>query len=188
MKKNLWIGSLFLLLILFVAGGRLLPHPPNFTPLMAIALFSGALLGRGPLAYLLPLGAMVVSDFFLGFHSLSGIVYLAMAPAVLLGTFAQKTQPLGEKKSVYGLKWIGLALGADLIFYVISNLGVWYVTDFYEKSVNGLIQCFTLALPFLLNQILGTGTFLGLLLFTAYGLKVLAGWRSPELSYQKYKN
>lgn len=175
----------FLGFIALLAGSRTLPHPPNFTPIMAIALFSGAIFGTRFWAYAIPIGAMLLSDLFIGFHDLSGVVYLSLAPAVLIGSFFRQMAPLGERRSFFGLKWLGVGLSADLCFFILSNFGVWWLSGFYEHSVEGLIYCFTLALPFLLNQILGTATFLGLLLFTWYGLMVLAGWRQPQLSYQK---
>lgn len=173
--------------ILLVAGSRMLPHPPNFTPMMAIAIFSGAFFSSRRWAYALPLGAMVVSDFFIGFHSLSFVVYVSMIPAIWFGSLCADVAPIGERKTIFGLKWVGVGLAADLSFFILSNLGVWGLSGFYEHSVSGLIYCYTLALPFLINQILGTGTFLGLLLFTWYGLMVLASWREPQLKFQKYK-
>ncbi|HAG90290.1 MAG TPA: hypothetical protein DCL41_00360 [Bdellovibrionales bacterium] len=189
MRKWLIPGMVFALLAALVAGSRLLPHPPNFTPLMAVALFSGALFGRSLWAYMIPLAAMVLSDAFLGFHSLSGVVYIGMALAVLFGGIAEDWKPVGEKKVLFGLKWLSLALVADGIFFVLTNFGVWALTPYYEKSVSGLAECYVMALPFLLNQLLGTGTFLGLLLFTWHGLKVLSRWRVPgKVSYQRYKS
>lgn len=178
---------MFLALILLLAGSRTLPHPPNFTPIMAIALFSGAFFGSRLWAYLIPLGAMIVSDYFIGFHDLSGVVYISLVPAVWFGSLSGRIAPFGEKRSLFGLKWLGLGVVADLSFFVLSNLGVWWLSGFYEHSVNGLVYCFALALPFLVNQFMGTATFLGLLLFTWHGLMILAGWRQPQLSYQKYK-
>ena len=178
------------ILIGAVAFSRMLPHPPNFTPVMAVSLFCGALFGFRGISFslALPLAAMVVSDFFIGFHPLSGVVYVSMVPAVLLGAAcAGGLKPVGEGSSWGGLKWLGLGLIADLSFFTLSNLGVWWLSGFYEHSMKGLTECFVLALPFLHNQILGTGTFLGLLLFTWYGLTVLMGWRQPILNYQKYK-
>lgn len=171
---------IFLGMIALTAMSRLLPHPPNFTPLIAIALFSGALLKNRPvLAYVVPLGAMVISDFFIGFHSLSGVVYLSMVPAVWVGQFANKDSGEARRVKFFG-RWFGLGIVADLFFFVMSNLGVWWLSGYYEHSLAGLSQCFVLALPFLLNQVLGTTTFLGLLLFSWYGLMVLAQRRLPN--------
>src|SRR3954464_12230850 len=71
--------------ILVAAVLRLVPHPPNFTPIGAMALFSGAYLGRRPLAFAAPLGAMVLSDAILGFYSGMWITYLAVMLIVLVG-------------------------------------------------------------------------------------------------------
>lgn len=186
MKSLQWV--VLIALVVGVAFLRVLPHPPNFTPMMAIALFSGAIFGRRGYAYLLPIGAMVLSDLLIGFHSLSGVVYVSMVPAIWFGAFLGGVKPLGDKQSAFGFKWAGAGLSADLSFFVLSNLGVWWLSGFYERSVAGLTECFVLALPFLINQIFGTATFLGLLLFSWYGLQVLAGWREPKLSFKKYKD
>ncbi len=185
------IGSIaiFITMVLLVVGARVLPHPPNFTPLMAVAIFSGALFRGRWMGYLIPLGAMILSDWIIGFHDLSLMVYVSMVPAVWLASrFASDVKPVGEKRSFFGLKWMGLGLGSDLIFFVASNFAVWGLSGYYARTAQGLLECFVLALPFLLNQLLGTGTFLGLLLFTWYGLKVLMQWRSAEVSYQRYKS
>src|SRR5690349_19500842 len=74
-----------LLAILAAAALRLVPHPPNFTPIGAMALFSGAYLGRNGLAFAAPLGALLLSDLVLGFYPGMGFVYAATAAAVLVG-------------------------------------------------------------------------------------------------------
>src|SRR6476646_10847039 len=74
--------------ILVAAALRLVPHPPNFTPIGAMALFSGAYLGRRPLAFAAPLGALLLSDTVLGFYSGIWITYLAVAAIVMVGWFA----------------------------------------------------------------------------------------------------
>src|SRR3954452_14921101 len=79
--------------IVAAAALRLVPHPPNFTPIGAMALFSGAYLGRRGLAFVAPLAALALSDAVLGFYSGMAFQYVAVALVVLLGWFAlsQKT-------------------------------------------------------------------------------------------------
>lgn len=179
--------ALLLLVVFVVAFTRLLPHPPNFTPVLAIAIFCGALFPGRVWAYLVPAGAMIVSDYFIGFHDLSVIVYLSMMPAVFAGSLLSQTKPVGGERTFFGLKWLGIGVSADLLFFILSNLGVWWFSGFYARTWDGLLECYVVALPFLKNQLLGTATFLGLLLYTWYGLMVLAGWREPKLSYRKFK-
>src|SRR6476620_2427919 len=81
--------------ILLAAALRLVPHPPNFTPIGAMALFSGAYLGRRALAFVAPLAAMLLSDAVLGFYSGMWVTYLAVALVALLGAIVlQKRTPV----------------------------------------------------------------------------------------------
>src|SRR6478735_10223565 len=74
--------------ILVAAVLRLVPHPPNFSPIGAMALFSGAYLGRRPLAFVAPLGAMLLSDLVLGFYHGQLTVYFSVALIVMIGMVA----------------------------------------------------------------------------------------------------
>ena len=103
--------------ILLAAALRLVPHPPNFTPIGAMALFSGAYLGRRALAFVAPLAAMLLSDAVLGFYSGMWVTYLAVALVALLGAIAlQKRTPVR----------IGLAaVAGSALFFLVSNFGTW---------------------------------------------------------------
>src|SRR6476620_10729261 len=74
--------------ILLAAALRLVPHPPNFTPIGAMALFSAAYLGRRTLAFVAPLGALLLSDLVLGFYHGMATVYASVALIVLIGWVA----------------------------------------------------------------------------------------------------
>lgn len=183
MKTLFMNRKLFFFLVLLVvaaAFSRMIPHPANFTPLIAIALFSGCVFRSKWSAFVVPIAAMVVSDLFLGFHSLSVLVYVSMLPAVFLGQYLQKVGDNdGSRRLAFFGGWFGLGFLGDLIFFIMTNLGVWWFSGFYARSVSGLTECFVLALPFLKNQLLGTMTFLGLLLFTWYGLMFMARQQTP---------
>ena len=141
--------------ILVAALTRLLPHPPNFAPITAMALFSGVFFDKRTLGFLVPLSAMIISDLFLGFYTISIFVYLSFFLITLFGRWMKKIH-------------IGSVLLASTLFFVISNLGVWLLA--YPLTVEGLITCFTLAIPFFGSAILGD-VFYSLVL--VYGFKAV---------------
>ena len=170
MPKSASFKSLPLLIGLVVAAAatRLLPHPDNFVPVGAMALFGAATLPQRWLAVLLPLAAYYLSDLFLnnviyaayfdGFYwGADPWIYGGVALMVLLG-FATL------RGSTPGWARIGAtAVGATLIFYLLSNFGVWVSGGMYPKTVAGLIACYVAALPFLLNSLAANLIFSGVL-------------------------
>ena len=144
-------------LIILLALSRLIPHPPNFTPILGMAVFSGAIINKKIVAYLVPLAAMLLSDLYLGFHSGMPIIYFTLAICVLIGTFI-------ESRVTILNSILGITAGV-LVFYLITNFTVWYGSGMYENSLSGLITCYVMGLPFLQNTfisslIYGMGAFL----------------------------
>lgn len=143
------------LLIIFVAVVfRLLPHAPNFAPIAAMALFGGAYLNK-KYALIVPLIAMFISDLFLGFYPEMIFVYGSFLLTGLIGLWLRK------RKHV---KYIaGASLFSSLLFFLITNLGVWLAGSWYPKTLSGFINCYYMALPFFRNTIAGdlfyTGVF-----------------------------
>ena len=137
-----------LLLAIFGAAAlRLVPHPPNFTPIDAMALFSGAYLGRRALAFFAPLGALLLSDALLGFYSGMQFQYLSVALIVALGWLAL---------SRVSVVRAGLAaVAGSILFFVITNFGTWLVSGLYPHSLNGLASCYLAAIPFYRNSLAG---------------------------------
>lgn len=133
--------------ILIAAGMRLVPHPPNFSPISAMALFSGAFLGRGATKFLIPLGALFLSDIFLGFHSLMVIVYGSVALVVWLGCL------ISPRRSASRVAFA--AVGGSVLFFLITNFSVWAFSDMYPKTVGGLVACYVAAVPFFQNSLAG---------------------------------
>jgi len=121
------------LFIIFAAIIRLIPHPPNFAPITAMALFGGLHFKNKKLAYAIPLLAMIVSDLFLGFYSISIFVYLSFIAITYIGTTIKSIN-------------ISNIFLSSLLFFIITNLGVWILG--YPMTIEGLLTCFTLALPF----------------------------------------
>ncbi|HEY4613577.1 MAG TPA: DUF6580 family putative transport protein [Bacteroidota bacterium] len=133
-------------LVLAAALSRLLPHPPNFTPIAAIALSSAVYLDRR-YAFLLPLAAMLVSDYFIGFHSGVPWVYGSFALIALIGLWLRT-----HKRP---LPIVGAALSGSVLFFIITNFGVWLTGTMYPKTWAGLVECYTLAVPFFENTVMG---------------------------------
>jgi len=130
---------------------RLLPHPPNFTPVAAMALFSGACLPSRRLAFAIPIAAMLASDIVLGFHDLMAIVYLCFGATVLIGRFVRSRRRAGPLALA--------ALFASTLFFTATNLGVWATGGLYPRTAAGLAECYALALPFFGNTLLGDAIF-----------------------------
>lgn len=135
-------------LIALASLSRLLPHAPNFTPILAMALFAGAKISNRLLSTALPVLAMLISDAFIGFHATLPFVYLGMIACVILGWSMQK--------KVTAAGTAGRSLVGAMNFFVISNLGVWLMNAMYPKTLAGLTQCFAMAIPFFHYTVLST--------------------------------
>lgn len=173
-KARLWLitGLVFAAALL-----RLLPHPPNFTPLGALALFAGARYGRKSLAFLLPLAAMLLSDSIFqlttgwGFHSTLPVVYLALVLTVPVGF-------LIRRKGIGAGSVVGGSIVASSIFFVLTNLAVWATSGMYPLSLSGLVTCYVAAIPFFGNTLAGDLFFSGVL----FGTFALAERRIPAFA------
>jgi hypothetical protein len=162
------------LLVILGALSRLLPHVPNATAVAALALFSGARLPKKPWAYLLPLAAMALSDFFLDFGTGRGVltpvrfaVYGSFVLAVLLGRRLQGRAGAGRTAA--------FALGSSVLFFAVTNFAVWAsAAAIYPPTTAGLAACYAAALPFFRNEVVGTLAWTGVL----FGLDALARRRS----------
>lgn len=141
--------------ILLVAVSRFIPHPPNFSPIAALALFGGAKFSDKRLAFLVPLAAMFLSDLFLGFDSVSPVVYISFALIVSLGFWLRRRQ------NVWAIG--GAAVGSSLLFFILTNFGVWEMGQIYPKTIAGLVECYVLAIPFFQQTLLSNLFFSGLL-------------------------
>ena len=153
LKKEIFPISL----ILILAFARLIPHPPNFTPIIAVALVSGYFFKNINLSLLILLVAMLLSDLFIGFYENMIFVYASL----LLITFI--FHKISNKINFKNLFFYGFA--GSIIFFIVSNFGVWALGSpgahdiAYEKSLSGLIQCYILAIPFFGNTLLSTVIF-----------------------------
>ncbi|MEO7655553.1 MAG: DUF6580 family putative transport protein [Sphingomicrobium sp.] len=153
-----------LLAILAAALLRLVPHPPNFTPIGAMALFSGAYLGRRWLAFAAPLAALLLSDLILGFYEGMLFQYAATLLAVGIGWAV-----LSRRRSTVRVG--GAALGSAILFFLVSNFGVWLSSGMYPRDLGGLGACYVAAIPFFQNSLAGD------LIFSAL---LFGGWALAE--------
>lgn len=150
------IFPLFMILLSIML--RLLPHPANVAPITALALFSGVYLPR-KYAFILPILALFISDYFIGFYGIEMVfVYGSFIISGLIGLWVR------ENKVFWGV--LGGALFASVLFYLITNFGVWAdARSWYTKDLSGLLNCYIAALPFFRNTLLGdlfyTGAFFG---------------------------
>jgi hypothetical protein len=134
-------------MILFAAIIRIVSHPWNLAPVGAMALFSGAVIRNRVMAFLFPLLAMLVGDFFVGFHILMSVVYVSFVISTAIGFW------LRERRSVAPLG--GAVLLGAIQFFLITNLGVWMFLNSYPKSFAGLVACYAAGVPFFWNTLAG---------------------------------
>jgi hypothetical protein len=160
------LNARFLTLVcmtLVAAATRLVPHPPNVTPIAAMALFGGAHFASPFAAVVVPLSAMFLSDLLLGFglHPVMPFVYGSFAFTVCLGRWLRgRRSPLA----------IALAtVRGSVVFFVVTNLGVWLVGDLYPRTLDGLVTCYIAAVPFFRNTLVGDA-FYTVVLFGGFAL------------------
>ncbi len=139
-------------LILILALSRLIPHPPNFTPIIAVAILSGYFFKNLYFSFLVLIISMLIADFFIGFYDNMFVVYASL---MLIAFVFYR---VGSKLNYKNLFLFSLC--GSLIFFVITNFGVWALGNLYEKNLKGLVDCYILAIPFFGN------TFLSTLIFT----------------------
>lgn len=148
---------------------RVIPHPPNVAPLTAMALFGGAMCASRRLAFALPLAALFLSDLLLagltrahiysgwlatgwGFYKTWWAVYGATALVVTLGFWLR-----GRERSAPAIAVATVA--SSLLFFLVTNFGVWLQDGLYPLTAAGLAECYTAALPFYRNSLAGDAVF-----------------------------
>ena len=134
-EKILWILGFACLLGL----SRIIPHPPNFTPILAVAIFVPLIMKNKLVAIPVTLGAMLIGDLYWGFHSFMFWTYGAVILATQL-----------KNRNVFGN-----AVLASIIFFLVTNFSVW-LSGYYGLTLAGLWTCYVMAIPFFGNTLLGT--------------------------------
>jgi hypothetical protein len=158
-------------MMLLAGFSRLIPHPFNFTAIMALALFGGAKFKNTSLAIILPLIVMLITDAIIGFYSLMPFVYACIVITALIGTsISRKSNPLYV---------IGGSLISSVLFFLVTNAAVCYHNPQFTQNLQGLMMCYEFALPFFKNQLFGDLLF-NFMLFGSYRL---VRSRVPALAY-----
>ena len=146
-------------IFLVLAASRFIPHPPNFTSLLALSFYVPALLGIRYLPALIV--SFIVTDLFIGFHSVTlftwgSVIFIGLGAKFFARTISTRIS--------------GSLLGAFL-FFIITNFGVW-TTGFYGFTYGGLISCYILAIPFFAYSFISTFLFSSIIETVNYFLKI----------------
>ncbi len=145
----------FLSLICFLVASRVIPHPPNFTPVLAVAVFAPYFARDLWIAIAVPIVAMVLADLMIGLHSSMVWVYGAVAASVVMSHVLRHASAALPRIG-------GLALASSVLFFITTNFGVWLGSGFYPLTAEGLMACYIAALPFFGNTLASTLVFSGL--------------------------
>ena len=145
MNKNLKNYFLPICLIIVLSFSRLIPHPWNFTPVLAMGIFSGFYFKNFILGSFVVVFSMFVGDLFLGFHSTMFFTYTSLIIAVVLGLLIKKFK-------FTEILFYGVA--SSVCFFLVTNFGAWLTLEMYEKNLVGLFQSYVLAIPFFHNTLI----------------------------------
>jgi hypothetical protein len=136
---------------IILALTRIIPHPPNFTPILASAIMAPLLIKDRWFGIAIPIVAMFISDMVIGFHPYQFVIYSTILTIAFISPMKKNYIKLGI-----------MAIGGSIWFFISTNFAVWIIWDYYPKTVDGLVTCYTLALPFFKNTLIST------LLFTCF--------------------
>jgi hypothetical protein len=173
--RNLYLlRFLIVALMTFAAAAlRILPHPVNFTPIGAIAIFAGSLFRNRWIAFLLPFTALFAGDLFVGLYKLMFIVYISFALSVAIGRWLApwRRQSCLRASSLFPMlpRVAGAVFLGALQFFVVTNFAMWAFSSFYAKTSTGLATCFVNAIPYFWNTLAGDALY-ATILFGGYAL------------------
>jgi len=156
---------------IILALSRIIPHSPNFTPILASAIMAPMLIKNRKFGIAIPIVAMFIGDIIIGFHSYQFIVYSSIFAIALVAPMHKNYINLGV-----------IAVGASVWFFITTNFAVWIMWDYYPKTFEGLIACYALAIPFFVNTLVSTCLFTGLLAFSIKYLEIVNKKSSNLLS------
>ena len=174
-KHALLFRTLLALLMIAVAAAvRIVPHPWNFTPIGAMALFSGAVLRDRRLAFLFPLLALFAGDIFVGIHKLMFVVYASFAVNIAIGLWLRDRRTLARIT-------LATLLGA-IQFFIVTNFAVWQFLSGYPHTGTGLVTCYMAGIPFFWNTLAGDAFYVALLFGSyAFAERMLPALRPVSL-------
>jgi hypothetical protein len=173
-ENLLYRTVLAVLMIAVCAALRVAPHPWNFTPVGAMAIFSGAIVRDRRLALFVPILTLFLGDIFIGFHKLMPIVYASFLGSVAIGFWLRdrRTAP----------RIAGATLLGAIQFFLVTNFAVWQFGLFYPHTRAGLLACYVAGIPFFWNTLAGDAVY-ALLLFGGFALaeRLFPALREPSL-------
>ena len=143
-KKN----SLYISIILLLSLSRVLPHPPNFTPIISLAIMGPFLFGGLLFSLICLMSSMFLSDLIIGLHS--GMLQIYLIIALISIIFSKYKNNLNKSNVLF------FSIYGSTIFFIISNLNVWIFSNLYTKNLEGLINCYFMAIPFFHNTLIST--------------------------------
>ncbi|HMN17243.1 MAG: DUF6580 family putative transport protein [Ignavibacteriaceae bacterium] len=133
-------------MIILAALVRFIPHPPNFAPIAALALFGGKYYTDKKFAFIVPVLVMIITDAVIGFHYLIPAVYISFLIIAGIGLLLRKTNKVS---------WlIAGSIAASTLFFILTNFYEWYAGILYPQTFNGLITCYVAAIPFFFNTLI----------------------------------
>ena len=138
--------------ICILALSRIIPHPPNFTPILASAIMAPMLVKDRWLGIAIPIVAMFISDVVIGFYSYQFVIYSSILVISLVS-------PMHKNYTRLGI----MAVGGSVWFFIATNFAEWIIWDYYPKTIEGLLTCYTVAIPFFKNTLISTCLFTGIL-------------------------
>ena len=150
-KKNLKKYYFPIVLILILSFIRIIPHPWNFTPILATGVFAGFYFKQFFLSLFIVIFSMFLGDLYFGFHSTMIFTYFSLAIAVAFGLFIKHFKYIEILLS---------GLASSVCFFIVTNFGAWLVLDMYEKNLADLLKSYVLAIPFFHNTLISTFLYL----------------------------
>ena len=138
-------------LILILSFSRIIPHPWNFTPVLAIGIFSGFYFKKFYLGLFIVIFSMFLGDLYLGFHNTMFFTYISLAAAVGIGLYI---------KSFKTYEIFYSSVISSVCFFIVTNFGAWITLDIYEKNFSGLVNSYIMAIPFFHNTLISTFVYL----------------------------
>tara|TARA_Y100001970_G_scaffold286753_1_gene409701 strand:+ start:852 stop:1370 length:519 start_codon:yes stop_codon:yes gene_type:complete len=148
--------------IIILAMSRIIPHPPNFTPILASAIMAPILIKDRMFGIAIPIFAMFLSDIVIGFHSYQFVVYFSILIISLITPITKNY-----------LSLFIIAIISSIWFFIVTNFAVWIIWDYYPKNIEGLISCYTLAIPFFKNTLISTSIFTCLIAFLMNHIEII---------------
>ena len=145
--KNLKHFILPIGLILVLSFSRLIPHPSNFTPILAVGVFAGFYFRNFILSSFIVISAMFIGDLVIGFHSTMIFTYSSLILAVAIGLLIKK---FNFKEILFS------GLSSSVVFFAVTNFGSWLTLEMYEKNFSGLLQSYFMGIPFFHNTLIST--------------------------------